>query len=53
MNEVAELAWAGYLAFLHQEGLVPADPAEVWAMKADFMSGFDRNETDGPDDTYE
>jgi hypothetical protein len=41
VNPVAEMAWAGYLAFLHQEGALPDDPDAVWAMKADFLSGFE------------
>lgn len=41
MNPVAELAWGGYLAFLHQEGLLPADEGDIWAMKTEFLAGFD------------
>jgi hypothetical protein len=40
-NPVAEMAWAGYLTFLFKRGELPADPEEIRALKADFLSGFE------------
>ncbi|TAJ46344.1 MAG: hypothetical protein EPO52_17580 [Herbiconiux sp.] len=48
LNALAEMAWAGYLSYLHSVNEVPDDPAAVWAMKADFLSGFDDTPNNQP-----
>lgn len=41
LNPVAEMAWAGFLSYLHSIDEVPESADEIWAMKAEFLAGFD------------